>query len=66
LLEIWGQWVVDEKVLGKFVLIYAGSPSQFEGETIIPGRTNEGRLQVLAADQAGNSGQYTLPFRTSP
>jgi hypothetical protein len=55
-----GEWISE-----KFVLTYVGSPSQFEGETTIPGGTHEGKLQVLAADQADNVGQYTLPFRIS-
>jgi hypothetical protein len=52
--------------LEKFVLTYAGSPSQFEGETTIPGGTKEGKLQAFAADQAVNSGQYTLALPISP
>jgi hypothetical protein len=57
---------LGERVSEKFVLIYAGSPSQFEGETTIPEGINEAKLQILAADQADNVGQYTLPFRISP
>jgi hypothetical protein len=65
-LEIWGQWVVGDTVLEKFVLTYAGSPSRFEGETSIPERIDVARLQLLAADQAGNFGQHGLLFRISP
>ena len=56
---------MGERVSEKFVLTYVGSPSQFEGETTIPEGINEAKLQILAADQADNVGQYTLPFRIS-
>jgi hypothetical protein len=65
-LEIWGQWLLGEKVSEKFGLTYAGSPSQFEGGTTIPEGINEVKLQVLAADPVGNFGQYTLPLHISP
>ena len=57
---------MGERVSEKFVLTYAGSPNQFEGETTIPEEINETKLQILAADQADNVGQYNLPFRISP
>jgi hypothetical protein len=52
--------------LDRFVLRYSGRPSKFEGETTIPEGAHDVRLQILAADQAGNSGQHSLPFRISP
>jgi len=65
-MEIWGRWLSREKASEKFVLKYAGNPSQFEGETTVPEGINEVKLQVLAADQVGNFGQHTLSFGVSP
>ncbi len=65
-MEIWGEWLFGEKVSEKFVLKYAGEASQFEGETTVPQGANEVTLRILGADQVGNFGQHTLPFRISP
>jgi hypothetical protein len=64
-LEIWGQWVYSDKVSGRFVVTYAGKPSLFEGKTFIPEGTGEVKLQLLAADQAGNFGQHIISYRLS-
>ena len=58
--------MIGEKASDKFLLKYAGSPSQFEGKTTLPEGVNEIKLQILAADQAGNMGQHILAFRISP
>jgi hypothetical protein len=47
-------------------LNYAGKASLFEGKTTLPSGLSEVRLQVLAADQAGNFGQHILSFRIAP
>ena len=47
----------------KFKLNYSGKPSLFEGKTFPPAGIDEVKLQILAADQAGNFGQHTLSFR---
>ena len=65
-LEIWGQWVYSDQVSEKFALAYAGKPSLFEGKTSPPEGTAEIKLQIIATDQAGNSGQHTIPYRLSP
>jgi hypothetical protein len=44
----------------KFDLTYAGRPSLFEGKIPSPAGFNEPKLQILAADQAGNMGQQTI------
>jgi hypothetical protein len=44
-------------------LSYADKASLFEGKTNLPPGSSEVRLQVLAADQAGNFGQHILSFR---
>ena len=44
-------------------MTYAGKASLFEGKTILPLGLGEVRLQVLAADQAGNFGQHILSFK---
>jgi len=44
----------------KFDLTYAGRPSFFEGKISSPAGFNEPKLQILAADQAGNFGQHTI------
>jgi hypothetical protein len=49
----------------KFKLIFAGRPSLFEGKTVPPVGFDEVKLQILAADEAGNFGEHTLPFRVS-
>jgi hypothetical protein len=52
--------------LQKFNLNYTGKPSLFEGKTIPPAGIDETKLQILAVDQVGNSGQHIIPFRISP
>jgi hypothetical protein len=47
-------------------LNYGGKPSLFEGKTPPPESFDKVKLQILAADQMGNSGQHTLPFGISP
>jgi hypothetical protein len=51
--------------LQKFNLNYAGKASLFEGKTIPPVGIDEPKLQILAVDQAANSGQHIIPFRIS-
>jgi hypothetical protein len=46
-------------------LNYAGRPSLFEAE-ITPEGSGQVKLQILAADQAGNFGQHILSYRVSP
>jgi hypothetical protein len=65
-LEVWGQWVQEGQVYEKFALRYAGSPSLFAGRTFAPPGMKEVKLQILAADQAGNAGQQTLSFQIIP
>jgi len=65
-LEAWGQWIRRDQVLNKFRLTYAGQPTLFQGKTSPPAGFDEVKLQVLAADQAGNFGQHTLSFRMNP
>jgi hypothetical protein len=47
-------------------LNYAGKPSFFEGKTSPPAGFEDVKLQIFAADQAGNLGQHTLSFRVVP
>ena len=56
----------EDQVYGKFTLKYAGSPSLFAGRTFPPPGMNELKLQILAADRAGNAGQHALSFRMIP
>jgi len=58
--------VIGEKASERFKLTYAGNPSQFAGKATLPEGVNEIKLQILAADQAGNMGQHILAFRISP
>jgi hypothetical protein len=44
-------------------LNYAGKASLFEGRATLPSGISEVRLQILAADQAGNFGQHILSFQ---
>jgi len=44
-------------------LNYAGKPSLFEGKISLPAGFDEVKLQILAADQAGNFGQHILSYR---
>jgi hypothetical protein len=44
-------------------LNYAGKASLFEGRTTLPSELSGAKLQVLAADQAGNFGQHILSFQ---
>jgi len=65
-LEIWGQWIRGDQTSEKFPLKYAGSPSLFEGKMPVLGNGEEVRLQIIAADQAGNFGQHTILYRIAP
>jgi hypothetical protein len=47
-------------------LSFGGQPSLFEGKTIPPAGYQELKLQILAADQAGNCGQHIIPLRIFP
>jgi hypothetical protein len=55
--------VNGDQVSDKFSLNYAGKASLFEGKTTLPSGSNEVRLQVLAADRAGNLGQHIVSFK---
>jgi hypothetical protein len=44
-------------------LKYAGKASLFESQTTPPTGFSEVKLQILAADQAGNFGQQILSFK---
>jgi hypothetical protein len=55
-----------DKALAKFNLSYGGQPSVFEGRTISPAGYHELKLQILAADQAGNFGQQIIPLHFIP
>jgi len=50
----------------KFNLNFSDKPSLFEGKTIPPTNADVVKLQILAADRAGNFGQHTLDYRISP
>jgi hypothetical protein len=52
--------------LEKFNLSFGGRPSLFEAKTIPPVGYHELKLQILAADQAGNFGQHIIPLRIFP
>ena len=52
--------------MSKFKLTDSGKPSLFEGEISSPRDLDEVKLQILAADQAGNFGLHTVPFRLGP
>jgi hypothetical protein len=65
-LEIWGQWIHGDQILGKFKLTYAGQPTLFQGKTSPPTGFDEVKLQILAADQAGNFGLHTLVYKMLP
>jgi len=58
--------VEEDQVYEKFALKYAGSPSLFEGRTFPPPGMKEVKLQILAADHAGNAGQHALSFHMIP
>jgi hypothetical protein len=60
---VWGQWVYGDQISEKFNLNYAGKASLFEGRTTLPSGLNEVKLQILAADQAGNFGQHVVIYR---
>jgi len=47
-------------------LSYGGQPSLFGGKTIPPAGYQEVKLQILAADQAGNFGQHMIPLYIVP
>jgi hypothetical protein len=52
--------------LEKFSLSFGGQPSLFKEKTIPPAGYNELKLQILAADQAGNFGQHIIPLYIFP
>jgi hypothetical protein len=47
-------------------LNYAGKPSLFGGKTAPPSGFDEVKLQILAADQAGNFGQHVFSYHFGP
>jgi hypothetical protein len=47
-------------------LNYAGKPSLFEEKISPPADIDEVKLQIFAADQAGNFGQHILSYRVGP
>ncbi len=51
-----------DEALAKFTLSYGGQPSLFDGKTTPPVGYRELKLQILAADQAGNFGQHLIPL----
>ncbi len=55
-----------DKVSEKFSLRLGSGPSLFEGKTIPPRSDHQLKLQVLAADQAGNFGQHIIPIHIHP
>jgi hypothetical protein len=55
-----------DKTLAKFNLTYGGQPSLFEGKTTPPPGYQELKLQILAADQAGNFGRQIIPLHFIP
>jgi len=65
-LEIWGQWIHGDQILEKFKLTYAGQPTLFQSKTSPPTGFDEVKLQILAADQAGNFGLHTLVYKMLP
>jgi hypothetical protein len=52
--------------LGKFKFTYAGQPTLFQSKTLPPTGFDEVKLQILAADQAGNFGLHTLVYKMVP
>jgi len=52
--------------LEKFNLNYAGKPNLFEGNTTPPSDFDEVKLQILAADPAGNFGQHVFSYHFGP
>jgi len=44
-------------------LNYAGKPSLFEARTAPPESSDQMKLRILAADQAGNFGEHILSFK---
>ncbi len=55
-----------DRISDKFNLSYAGKASLFEGKTALPLALKEAKLQVLAADQAGNFGLHVVSFDVGP
>jgi hypothetical protein len=49
-----------DQILSKFRLTYAGQPTLFQGKTSPPAGFDEVKLQILAADQAGNFGVHSV------
>jgi hypothetical protein len=64
--ELWGQWLLGDKVTEKFNFSYAGKPSLFERKIIPPSDFDEVKLQILAADQSGNFGEHTFIYHMTP
>jgi len=62
-LETWGQWIYGNKVSDKLTLTFSGKPSLFEAKTSAPAGLDEVKLQILAADRAGNFGQHAIVYR---
>lgn len=52
-----------DQISDKFDLNYAGKTSLFEGKTTLPSQLKGVKLQILAADRAGNFGQHVLSFQ---
>jgi hypothetical protein len=63
---MWGQWIYGSQISEKFNLNYAGKPSFFEGKTSLPAGFDEVKLQIFAADQAGNFGHHTVSYHVGP
>ena len=55
-----------DRASDKFNLNYTGKASLFEGKTTLPSGSSEIKLQVLAADRAGNFGQHIVFFHVAP
>lgn len=55
-----------DKASEKFKLTYSGKPSLFEARISPPKDVDEVKVQIIAADQAGNFGQHTLSFQIIP
>jgi len=65
-LDIWGQWINENKILEKFKLTYSGKPSLFKAKVYPPKNIKDVELQVFAADQAGNIGIHTITIHITP
>jgi hypothetical protein len=47
-------------------LKYAGTASRFEGRTVAPPEEVTAGLQIIAVDQAGNTGVHTRDLSIGP